>query len=203
ISLGFCVFVALTVMIEFYRGGSAIAAKNQMNLLRAMAELTHRNTRRYGGYIVHMGIVLMFMGFTGAAFNQNEVAEVRAGKHMRIGPYDLRVIELKQGENDTYAWHRAVMEASKNGSVLGLMEPEKRFYKANREGTHEVAVRQRPNEDLYLNFAGMSDDNERAIIQAYIFPLVSWIWIGGLVLICGTLLCLGSPKGEMQDRRPQ
>ena len=70
ISFGFCLFVALTVLMEFYKGGRAIAAKNKMNLLRATVELTHRNTRRYGGYLVHMGIVLMFIGFTGAAFNQ-------------------------------------------------------------------------------------------------------------------------------------
>ena len=65
ISFGFCLFVALTILIEFYKGGRSIAAKNNMNLLRAMVELTHRNTRRYGGYLVHMGIVLMFIGFTG------------------------------------------------------------------------------------------------------------------------------------------
>ena len=70
ISFGFCLFVALTVFMEFYKGARAIAAKNSMNLLRATVELTHRNTRRYGGYLVHMGIVLMFIGFTGAAFNQ-------------------------------------------------------------------------------------------------------------------------------------
>ena len=59
-----------------------------------------------------------------------------------------------------------------------MLEPEKRFYKASRQGTSEVGVRPRLNEDLYLNFGGMSDDNQRAVIQAYVFPLVSWIWIG-------------------------
>jgi cytochrome c-type biogenesis protein CcmF len=83
------------------------------------------------------------------------------------------------------------------------MEPEKRFYKASRQGTHEVAVRQRPNEDLYLNFAGMSDDNQRAVIQSYIFPLVSWIWIGGLVLIFGTLVCLVPSKVKLQYARTE
>ena len=84
---------------------------------------------------------------------------------------------------------------------LGTLEPEKRFYKASRQGTAEVGIRRGLNEDLYLNFGGMSDDNQRAVIQAYVFPLVSWIWIGGLVLIAGTLICLVPSKVKMQYAR--
>jgi cytochrome c-type biogenesis protein CcmF len=203
ISFGFCLFVGLTVLFEFVKGGKAIGAKNDMNLVRAMVELTHRNTRRYGGYLVHMGIVLMFIGFTGAAFNQNEVKEVAAGDTMKIGTYELRMKDMLQGQTDNYQWHRAVMEVYKNGEVLGVLEPEKRFYTASRQGTSEVAVRKRINEDLYLNFGGMSDDNKRAVIQAYIFPLVSWIWIGTLVLIGGTFICLVPSKVKMQYARTQ
>jgi cytochrome c-type biogenesis protein CcmF len=67
------------------QGRRAIAAKNNMNLLRATVELTHRNTRRYGGYLVHMGIVLMFIGFTGQAFNQADVKEMNVGDTMKLG----------------------------------------------------------------------------------------------------------------------
>ena len=203
ISFGFCLFVALTVIMEFYKGARSIAAKNDMNLLRATVELTHRNTRRYGGYLVHMGIVLMFIGFTGHAFNQSEVKELNKGDTMRVGAYDLKMVDLQQGENENYQWHRATMQVSKNGDPLGALEPEKRFYKASRQGTSEVGVRSRLNEDLYLNFGGMSDDNQRAVIQAYVFPLVSWIWIGGLVLIGGTLVCLVPSKIKMQYARTE
>ncbi len=203
ISFGFCLFVALTVIIEFYKGGRSIAAKNDMNLVRAMVELTHRNTRRYGGYLVHMGIVLMFVGFTGHAFNQNEVKELNNGDSMKVGAYTLKMVNLQEGQNENYQWHRATMEVSKGGEVLGTLEPEKRFYMASRQGTSEVGIRQRPNEDLYLNFGGMSDDNQRAVIQAYVFPLVSWIWIGGLVLIGGTFICLIPSKVKMQYARTQ
>ncbi|MBZ5725593.1 MAG: heme lyase CcmF/NrfE family subunit [Acidobacteriia bacterium] len=203
ISFGFCLFVALTVIIEFYKGARSIAAKNQMNLLRAVVELTHRNTRRYGGYLVHMGIVLMFIGFTGQAFNKKEVKELNTGDSMRVGAYDLKMINLEQGEYENYAFHRATMQVTKGGSDLGVLEPEKRFYKASRQGTSEVGVRPRLNEDLYLNFAGMSDDNQRAVIQAYVFPLVSWIWIGGLVLIGGTFVCLVPSKIKMQYARTE
>jgi cytochrome c-type biogenesis protein CcmF len=203
ISFGFCLFVALTVIMEFYKGGRSVAGKNGINLLSGMVELTHRNTRRYGGYLVHMGIVLMFIGFTGHAFNQNEVKELNIGDRMRVGSYDLKMINLQQDQNENYQWHRATIEVSKNGSPLGILEPEKRFYIASRQGTSEVGIRQRPNEDLYLNFGGMSDDNQRAVIQAYVLPLVSWIWIGGLVLIGGTFVCLIPSKVKMQYARTQ
>jgi len=204
ISFGFCLFVALTVIQEFYKGAKAIAAKNNFNLLRATIELTHRNTRRYGGYLVHMGIVLMFVGFTGHAFNQSEVKELDQGDTMKVGTYTLRMTEkVQHGDEGNYAWDRAMIEVSKNGEVLGTLEPEKRFYKASRQGTSEVGIRVRPNEDLYLNFGGMSDDNQRAVIQAYVFPLVSWIWIGGLVLIGGTFTCLIPSKVKMQYARTE
>ena len=203
ISFGFCLFVALTVMIEFYKGGRSIAARNNMNLARAMVELTHRNTRRYGGYLVHMGIVLMFIGFTGHAFNQSEVKELNTGQSMQVGRYDLKMVDLRQGETANYEWHRATIQVSKSGDFLGTLEPERRFYTASKQGTSEVGIRQRPNEDLYLNFGGMSDDNQRAVIQAYVFPLVSWIWIGGLVLVGGTLVCLVPSKVKMQYARTE
>jgi cytochrome c-type biogenesis protein CcmF len=203
VSFGFCLFVALTIIIEFYKGARAIAAKSSMNLARATVELTHRNTRRYGGYLVHMGIVLMFIGFTGHAFNKNEVKELNKGDSMRVGAYTLRMTDLQQGQNENYQWSRATMQVSKNGEYLGTLEPEKRFYLASRQGTSEVGIRQRPNEDLYLNFGGMSDDNLRAVIQAYVFPLVSWIWIGGLTLIGGTLVCLVPSKIKRQYARTE
>src|SRR5438045_3989745 len=115
ISFGFCLFVALTIVIEFYKGARAIAAKSDMNLMRAVVELTHRNTRRYGGYLVHMGIVLAFIGFTGHAFNQNEVKELNQGDSMSIGHYKLQMVKLAQGENANYQWHRATLQVTKAG----------------------------------------------------------------------------------------
>jgi len=203
VSFGFCLFVTLTIVVEFYKGAKSIGAKNQMNLLRATFELTHRNTRRYGGYLVHMGIVLAFIGFTGHAFNQNEVKELNVGDTMRVGAYELRMVNLSQGDEANYQWHRATMAVSKGGELLGTLEPEKRFYTASKQGTSEVGIRVRPNEDLYLNFGGMSDDNQRAVIQAYVFPLVSWIWIGTLTVIAGTLICLVPSKIKLQYARTE
>jgi len=165
--------------------------------------LTHRNTRRYGGYIVHIGIVLMFIGFTGKVFNQDSTVEVKMGDSFRLGHYELRVADLASGDNNNYAWTRAVIDVSKNGEFLGSLAPEHRLYKASNQATSEVAIRRRPNEDLYLNYAGLSQDNQRAVIQAFIFPLVDWIWIGFGVLFSGTLICLVPSKLRFEYPRTQ
>src|SRR5690349_4591037 len=201
ISFGFCLFVAITIILEFFKGAKQIAAKSQMNFARAVVELTHRNTRRYGGYVVHMGIVLMFVGFTGAAFNQSRVDEMKAGDSVRLGAYQLQVKATHEGENDNYLWQNASVDVSRNGKYLKTLTPESRMFKASRQPTHEVAVRPRLNEDLYLNFAGMNGD--RAVIQSYVFPLVSWIWVGALTLIFGTLVALVPSKVKREYARTQ
>jgi cytochrome c-type biogenesis protein CcmF len=201
ISFGFCLFVALTIVIEFYKGAKQIAAKSQFNFARAVVELTHRNTRRYGGYVVHMGIVFIFIGFTGAAFNQNRIDEVKPGDSVTLGSYRLTVKAIHEGDNPNYLWQNASIEVTKNGEPAGLLTPEERMYKASRHATHEVALRQRLNEDLYINFAGMNGD--RAVIQSYVFPLVDWIWIGALTLIFGTLVALVPSKVKREYARTQ
>ncbi len=200
-SFALCLFVAWTIFVEFYKGARAISAKSGANLLRSAVELTHRNTRRYGGYIVHLGIVLMFIGFTGSAFNKDTTQEVKIGDHIRLGHYDLRVADVREGDNANYSWHTALIEVSKDGRTLGALTPERRMYKASQQGTSEVAIRRRLNEDLYLNFAGMSDDNQRAVVQAFVFPLVSWIWVGFWVVAAGTLICLVPSKVRLQYPR--
>ena len=90
---------------------------------------------------------------------------------------------------------------TRNGETLKVLRPESRIYRASRQPTHEVAIRQRLNEDLYLNFAGMN--NDRAVIQSYVFPLVSWIWIGALTLIFGTLVALVPNKVKREYARTQ
>jgi cytochrome c-type biogenesis protein CcmF len=202
-SLGLCLFVAWTIVAEFYKGSRAIHVKTGKSFLLSAFDLTHRNTRRYGGYIVHMGIVLMFIGFSGAAFNLNERQEVGINGTMRLGHYDLKMLDITQGENPNYAWWRASMDIYKDGSLIGHLQPEQRSYKASGQGTSEVAIRRRLNEDVYLNFGGMSADNQRAVIQAFVFPLVSCIWLGFWVLFGGTLICLIPSKVRLQYPRTE
>jgi cytochrome c-type biogenesis protein CcmF len=203
VSFGLCMFVTTTIFSEFWKGASAIRAKSGTGLLAAAVELTHRNTRRYGGYLVHMGIVFMFIGYTGAAFNKDVTKEVAPGQSFDIGRYTIRAAEVQQTENDNYASQKLIAEVSLGGKSLGTLEPEHRFYKSSQQPTSEVAIRRRLNEDLYINFAGPSTDNTKAVVQAYVFPLVSWIWIGFWVLAMGTLVCLIPSKIRLSYARTQ
>ena len=158
----------------------------------AVIELTHRNTRRYGGYLVHMGIVLMFVGWSGHPFNITAVGEVDKGSVLQVGNYTLKVVDLTEGDTPSYEWETAKLEVAKNGQPLGTLEPTRRFYKASQQATAIVALRARLNEDLYINYAARVGN--KATLQAYVFPLVGWIWIGALVLVAGTLVALVPSK---------
>jgi cytochrome c-type biogenesis protein CcmF len=203
VSFGLCMFVTATIFSEFWKGASAIRSKSGIGLIPAAVELTHRNTRRYGGYLVHMGIVFMFIGYTGAAFNLDVTKEVAPNGTFQLGHYNLRIAKMESGENANYAWQRALVDATHDGTSLGTLEPERRLYKSSQQPTSEVAIRRRLNEDLYINFAGLSNDNKRAVIQAYVFPLVSWIWIGFWVLAFGTIICLVPSKVRLAYARTQ
>lgn len=197
ISFALCSFVSTTIAMEFWKGASAIAAKSGQNLIAAMIELTHRNTRRYGGYLVHVGIVIMFIGYTGAAFNQNKTVELGQGESTQLGPYTIKVVGYEEGEeSDQYRWDRVIVDLSKNGEHLSIEKPERRFFIASQTPTTDVALRRRLNEDVYINFAGTGAGNN-VVMQTYIFPLVSWIWIGFLVVLFGTLVCLVPDKKKL------
>ena len=190
VSFILCAFVTITIVMEFYRGAHVIRQKAGGTLLGAAVTLTRRNTRRYGGYIVHFGIVLMFVGFTGTAFNTDKEQEMLVGDLMEVGPYTLRLRELRTADNPNYQAQHAVLELYRGEKSLGLLQPERRFYKASRQPTTEVAIRPRLNEDLYLVFSGMAEDNQHVVLSAHRNPLVNWVWLGGFVVVLGTLICL-------------
>ena len=203
ISFGLCAFVMATILIEFWKGSRAIQAKEQISLPRSAFELTWRNTRRYGGYIVHMGIVFMFIGFTGSAFNQHETRQIGLNQTLRFGRYDLKLLNVNDGETPNYEFSHATLNVGADGRLLGELEPEIRLYKSSQEQASMIGIRRRLNEDLYVNFSGISPDNTKAIFQMYIFPLVSWIWIGYWVLLSGTVICLIPAKVRLQYARTE
>ncbi len=198
VSFSLCLFVVWTTASEFYRGARAVEARTGQRLLLAGVELVRSNTRRYGGYIVHLGIVLMFIGFTGSAFNQEATLELKPGSLTRFGGYELRLAGVRPVENQNYAAHIASVEVRRGGRSLAGLHPERRFYKSSGQASSQVAIRRGLVEDLYLNFAGLSEDDQRAVIQAYVFPLVSWIWVGSVVLVLGGSICLVPSRAERE-----
>ncbi len=202
-TFGLCLFVTLTIAQEFWKGAAAIAKKDGIGFLHGMVELTHRNTRRYGGYLVHMGIVLMFIGFAGAAFNKDSTVEAVEGKSFQLGRYDLKVTGINSGQTDNYVWQNAAVEVMVDGKPYTTLHPERRIYSQSQQPVGAVSIHRRLAEDLYINFAAISSEAQKPIIQTYIFPLVSWIWIGYWVLLFGSFVCLVPSKIKMSYARTE
>jgi cytochrome c-type biogenesis protein CcmF len=209
VSFALAAFVSVTIIGEFIKGAALIRGKTNLSWIEAMWELTHRNTRRYGGYLVHMGIVIIFIGFTGSAFNKDTTVNVQAGSKVSIGKYDLTIGELQTGKTSEYEWGILPIQVAANGRDLGTLNPERRFYLASQQPSSDVAIRRRLDEDLYLNFAGNSNEEQtpnapaKLVLQAYVFPLVSCIWAGYWILFFGTVICLVPSKVARQYPRTQ
>ncbi|HEY1802668.1 MAG TPA: cytochrome c-type biogenesis CcmF C-terminal domain-containing protein [Terriglobales bacterium] len=184
------VLVGATVVSEFVRGGRVISRHTGQNLIASMVHLGHRNTRRYGGYIVHFGVIIVIIGFAGSAFNQDKEQEMNFGDQMTIGAYTLKCESFTQDDNPNYASEWAVIDVFKNGGQIATVYPERRFYKASQQTSTIVANRSTLKEDLYLVYEGQSQTTGHPIIKAHLNPLVMWIWIGAWIMLAGTILAL-------------
>ncbi|HEY4930845.1 MAG TPA: heme lyase CcmF/NrfE family subunit [Terriglobales bacterium] len=189
-ALSLAALVTATIVGEFWRGGRVLARQQHINVLSGMVQITRRNTRRYGGYIVHFGMVLIIIGFAGLPFNQDKEQEMGFGDKMQIGGYTLVCQSYTQDDTPNYGSEWAVLDVYKNGKKIDTMFPERRFYKASEQTSTIVANRSRPNEDLYLVYTGKNPDTGKPIIKAHVNPLVMWIWIGVVVTGFGTVLAL-------------
>ncbi len=133
---------------EFWRGGRVIARQQHVSIFSGMVQITRRNTRRYGGYLVHMGVVLVIIGFAGLPFNMDKEQEMGFGDKMQIGHYTLVCQSYTQDDKPNYGSEWAVLDVYKNGKKIDTMFPERRFYKASEQTATIVANRSRLNEDL-------------------------------------------------------
>ena len=189
-AIALAVFVAVTVGAEFLRGGRVIRSHTGMNLAAAMVQLTRRNTRRYGGYLVHFGVVVLFIGFAGAAFNQDKEQELGLGDKMNIGRYTLVSRSYTRDFSANSESDYAILDVYRNGTFLQTMYPERRFYTASQQDATIVANRSTWREDLYLVYAGRNPETDRPIIRAHLNPLVVWVWAGVYIVVFGTLVAL-------------
>ena len=184
------VLVALTVISEFVRGGRVISRHTGQGLVASMVHLCHRNTRRYGGYIVHFGVIVIMIGFAGSAFNQDKEQEMGYGDKLSIGSYTLLCKSYTQDDKPNYGSEWAVMEVYKDGKQIDTLYPERRFYKASQQTATMVANRSTAKEDLYVVYEGLNQDTGKPIIKVHLNPLVMWIWVGVWMMIAGTVIAL-------------
>jgi len=190
VCLMLCVFVASTVGMEFYRGAKVIRARSGASFAASAVDLTMRNTRRYGGYIVHVGMVFVFIGLAGAAFNRDLQKEMRQGDTVQIGPYTLLLQGFDTRPEKNYTAQRMLVEVLRDNKPLMMLYPEKRRFATTTENGTMVAIYSTLKEDLYVVYAGNSPDTQLPVLHAYLNPLVKWIWFGGVVVVFGTLVAL-------------
>ena len=182
--------VITAISAEFLRGANVVSVQTGQNLVKSMGTLMHRNTRRYGGYLVHFGIVVMFIGIAGGAFNQSHEQEMGFGDEMKMGPYRLVCQSYTQDSNANYDTDFALLDVYKNGQKQFQLAPEKRFYHASQTFSTMVALHSTAQADLYVIFEGRDPDSNKPIIKVFLNPLIAWIWIGVLIVVVGTLFAL-------------
>jgi cytochrome c-type biogenesis protein CcmF len=182
--------VVTAISAEFLRGAGVVSTQTGKNLLASTVLLVRRNTRRYGGYIVHFGIVVMFIGIAGGAFNQSKEQEMGFGDTLQLGPYRLVCQSFTQDSNPNFDTEYALLDVYKGGKKITQLAPEKRFYIASQTSSTMVALRSTLANDLYVIYEGKNPDTDKPIIKVFLNPLMNWIWVGVLVVAFGTLLAL-------------
>ncbi len=202
-------FVMTAIVTEFARGVVAVQQQSGKTLLSSMSEHFRSNTRRHGAFIVHFGIVLMFIGFAGSAFNRSDETELNVGQSMDLGPYHLVSHGFTQESNDDYVAERAMIDVYRGSKQQFQLQPEARLHRTSQNVQSMVANHSTPLWDLYVIYEGKNQESGLPIIKAFLNPLVIWIWIGAVIVALGTLVALSpnrrtalaaSPAGESGAR---
>jgi cytochrome c-type biogenesis protein CcmF len=186
-----CAFVAVTIIQEFVRGARVRTRATGIDLFSALVGLFARSRRRYGGYVIHLGIVLVFLGFAGAAFSRQEEVSLKPGQQVVLRPYTVRYDGLRVSDDGQKQMVTGYLDITRDGKSLGGMYPARWFYRNHeQEPTTEVALRRGPADDLYLVLAQYDVTTQTAQLKVIINPLVNWIWFGVSVMLIGTFIAL-------------
>jgi cytochrome c-type biogenesis protein CcmF len=200
-------FVAGTVAQEFQRGARARMRMHQESLPLALTRLIVRNRRRYGGYIVHVGILIYFVAFTGMAFKREQEATLKPGQLIQVRSpfghtYTFTHLGVSQFESLNRIVTAGTVEVRKDGKPAGIITSEKRqhvdsFKRPTFEPSTEVGIRSGLQEDIYVVLAGVVNGTEEAVYRFNLNPLVWWVWFGGGVLVFGGLLTMWPGGGPV------
>jgi cytochrome c-type biogenesis protein CcmF len=186
-----CAFVTGTITQEFWRGARVRQGATGSDVLTAMIGLVARSHRRYGGYIVHLGIVLMFLGFAGEGYKREEQVLLKPGQQVEVAGFVVRHDAMKLTDDGQKQMVTAHVAVTRNGTPAGQMEPAKWYFRKHEdEPTTEVAIRRGVWEDLYIVLAAFDMETQSATLHVVVNPLVNWIWVGFGVLALGTLIAL-------------
>jgi cytochrome c-type biogenesis protein CcmF len=195
-----CAFVVSVTLYEFWRGSLARHRRSGESLLVALWNLAGRNRRRYGGYIIHLGIVLMAVGIIGIELFQTETqGTISQGEQISLGNYAITYESLSNFDTaDGRNVSRAVVSVYKDGRYLGELHPRRDYYFESQQSMTIPGVRSSWEDDFYLLLVDwQSISSTSATFKIYHNPLVNWLWFGGIVFILGTLVA------AWPDREPE
>jgi cytochrome c-type biogenesis protein CcmF len=187
-----CALVTGTILQEFWRGARVRRKNTGTDMVTALVGLVARNKRRYGGYIVHVGIVCIFLGFAGNAYKRDETKVLQKGQSMTVGAYTVRNDQVKILEEDVKQSLVAYVSVFKGGQQIDTMYPAKSFYRKhpNDPPRTDAAIRRRPGDDLYLVMTSLEPATQTITLQVVVNPLVNWVWLGFGILAFGTGIAL-------------
>ncbi|MEK6606754.1 MAG: cytochrome c-type biogenesis CcmF C-terminal domain-containing protein [Myxococcota bacterium] len=195
ICFGLCAFVFGTVGQELWRGTRVRQQTTGLDGFTALVGLVARDRRRYGGYVVHLGMALMFAGWAGNARKVEADVQVKPGETFHVKDYTLRLDELKVTEDAKKEMVTAHLTIMRGGRTIDTMRPARWYFrKLPDQPTSEVAIRRTWKEDLYITLGGFELDKKLANVRATVNPLVDWFWAGFAFLAFGTALAL-APEG--------
>ena len=185
--------VITAIGAEFLRGAGVVRTQSGRNLFSSGILLVRRNTRRYGGYLIHFGVIVMFIGLAGSAFNQSKELEMSFGDTIQLGNWRIVCQSYSQDSNANFDTDFALLDVYHGNKKVTQLTPERRFYTASQTTSTMVAIHSTLARDIYIVFEGRNPDTDRPIIKVFLNPLVNWIWIGVFIVILGTGIALTPP----------
>ena len=200
LAFSLCAFTAIAIGSEFVRGSRVHRLRDGLDWGRALGTTIARNRRRYGGYIVHLGVVLIVIGIAGAAFRTERHSLLDVGSSMAVGDYTLTYADRRETTTAEKQVNIATIDVAKDGQPMGSLFPQRNFHIAQGQPQSEVAIRTGPIEDLYVVITSFDADGGAAI-RAFVNPLTWWIWVGAAVMLGGMTVLLSSPA-PVRVRQP-
>src|ERR671912_2780646 len=185
-----CAFVTATILQEFVRGARVRQEGTGTDLFTALVGVVGRSKRRYGGYIVHLGIVLIFFGFAGEGFKMEEQVLLKPGQQGTVGPFTVRLEAGRAGAEGQKQMITGHLRVSEGGREFAMYPAKWFFRKHEEEPTTEVAIRRGITEDLYIVMPAFDLQDQSASLHIVVNPLVNWIWFGFAVMALGTGIAL-------------
>ena len=197
-----CIFVTTSMVIEFMKGTGARMQAHGESAVNALSGLVWKNKSRYGGYIVHLGVVLLFAGIAGSQSYSTEVEKnLNIGDRFQLGGYDFIYEKLLvKKQNSTKTRVIAQLGIERDGRRIWTGMPEKEFYKGQNQPVTEVDLISTLKEDVYMILADFNPESSAATIKVYVKPMVKWMWLGGWVIAFGTMIAVWPDRLEARRR---